>query len=117
MPTSPATATGYVDDGVWFSRLYTDLVEYVPDLVWPTSVATYNQMRRDPALTAILAAYTLPLRRATGNVDPTGCRPEVAQLVADDLGLPVAGMDTPAGARTRGLSWREHLRMALLHLT
>jgi hypothetical protein len=84
--------------------------------MWPTSVWTYSQMRRDPRLTSILQAYTLVLRHATWQVNPAGCRDEVAQLVADDLGLPILGDDTPGPARVRGVSWPQHIRMALLDL-
>jgi hypothetical protein len=35
------------------------------------------------------------------------------QLVADGMGLNVAGQDRPSGARRRGVSWNEHLRAAL----
>lgn len=97
---------------------YVDVTEVVPDLQWPQSVTTYSRMRRDPKLTAVLAAITLPIRRATWTVDPAGCRDEVAQLVADDLGLPVLGNeDEPGPARRRGIKWAQHLRMALGSLT
>lgn len=112
----PTSAHGYVDDAVWWGSILTDFGETVPDLAWPESVRTYAQMRRDPQLAAILKAYTLPIRRASWQVDPTGCRPEVAQLVADDLGLPVAGADEQTAARVRGVSWSDHVRLALLSL-
>jgi hypothetical protein len=116
--TAPTTPRGYVDDTSWYGQVFGDYLEQVGDLIWPTSVLTYGQMRRDPQLTAVLAGYTLPIRRATWQIDPSGCRREVVQLVADDLGLAVAGADNPAtGARVRGVRWAEHLRMALLHLT
>lgn len=104
---SAATAGMVVDDAL----------ETVADLLWPTSVTTYGRMRHDPQLTAVLNAYTLPIRSAPWAVDPAGCRDEVAQLVADDLGLPILGVDTtPGAARRRGVRWEEHLRLALLHL-
>lgn len=97
---------------------YVDVSEAVADLEWPLSVTTYSRMRRDPKLTAVLSAITLPIRRASWAVDPAGCRDEVAQLVADDLGLPVLGAsDTKGSARRRGVIWSRHLRMALGCLT
>ena len=97
---------------------FVDVAETVADLTWPLSVTTYSRMRRDPKLTAVLAAITLPIRRATWTVDPAGCRDEVAQLIADDLGLPVLGNeDEPGPARRRGVRWSQHLRMALGCLT
>jgi hypothetical protein len=50
-------------------------------------------------------------------VDPNGARDEVAQLVAEDLGLPLAGATDAPSRRTRDrFSWGEHLRLALLML-
>ncbi len=115
-PVVPLKTLGHVDPA-WHLALG-DTLEHIPDVMQPWAATfTYSQMRRDPQLAAILAAYTLPVRRATWAVDPAGCRPDVAQMVADDLGLPVLGDDTPGAARTRGVSWQEHLRAALLHLT
>jgi hypothetical protein len=109
--TAPTAPIGYTSD-LWTYSLG-DVLETVPDVLWPTSIQTFAQMRRDPRLTAILAAYKLPIERATWTLSPAGCRPEVVQLVADDLGLPVAGVDRPGAARVRGVSWAEHLRLAL----
>ncbi len=112
--TVPTTLKGYLDDAVTFGPLVADWTDTVPDCTWPTSTDTYRQMRRHPQLAAVEKAYTLPLRRATWSLNPAGCRPEVVRLVADDLGLPVAGKDEPTAARVRGVSWAEHLRLALL---
>ena len=115
---APSTAVGTVGD-VWASSAgFDDLLETVADLTWPLSVTTYGRMRHDPQLTAVVNAYTLPVRSAPWAVDPAGCRDEVAQLVADDLGLPILGTDmVPGAARRRGVRWEEHLRLALLKLT
>lgn len=111
-----ATSQLLSSTGTW-DGIYADLLEHVPALHWPTSVRTYSEMRTDPKLTSVLAAYTLPLRRAAWAVDPAGCRPEVVQLVADGLGLPVLGVDvSTGGARRRGVRWKQHVRMALLSL-
>lgn len=97
---------------------FVDVVETSADLQWPLSVTTYSRMRRDPQLAAVLRAFTLPIRRASWYVDPAGVRDEVAQLVADDLGLPVLGHeDEPGPARRRGVRWQDHMRLALLDLT
>lgn len=116
MAALPTTARGVVDSTQFGSVVY-DAMEHIPDLQWPGSVPLYGQMARDPQIAAILASYTLQLRHAAWQVDATGCRPEVARLVADDLGLPVAGDDGPGAARTRGVSWQQHLRAALSMLT
>jgi hypothetical protein len=114
--SAPTRDIGYLDQvyGYWLG----DLLEQIPDLIWPNSVQTYARMRTDPQLTAVLAAYTLPIRRAAWSVDPAGCRDEVVQLVADDLGLPILGADDrPGPARRRGVRWADHLRLALNSLT
>lgn len=116
MANAPTRDIGYLDEvyGLWLG----DLLEQIPDLIWPNSVQTYARMRHDPQLTAVLAAYTLPIRRAAWAIDPAGCRDEVVALVADDLGLPILGADTtPGPARRRGVRWTEHLRLALQSLT
>lgn len=112
---------GYMDESVAMSVGYGELIDavldYVPDLTWPLSVRTYSRMRWDPQLKAILSAYTLPIRRATWQIDGTGCKPVVVQNIADDLGLPIMGTDPePTGLRRRNVDWHEHLRLALLDL-
>ena len=105
----------YMLGSQWFGG--GDVNETIPDLMWPTSVQMYGRMRRDPKLKAILNAFSLPIRRSTWVLDPAGCRDEVVQVVADDLGLPIRGADTkPGPARRRGVKWGEHLRLALLSL-
>jgi hypothetical protein len=112
-PTRPA---GYVTDSP-FAGIYDEWMEHVPALLWPQSVQVFAEMRTDPQVSAIVSAHTLPIRRASWGLSPTGCRPAVVARTADDMGLPVTGVDTPGAARTRGVSWPEHLRSALSHLT
>lgn len=111
--TAPLRLAGAVDQNSLYGDVYGAVLEHVPDLTYPMSVPVYSAMRRDAQLAAVLAGYTLQLRRASWQVDGRGCRPEVAQLVADGLGLNVAGQDVTSGARLRGVSWNEHLRAAL----
>jgi hypothetical protein len=114
----PRADLGYLSDTYGVSVSFVDTLEVIPDLTWPLSTWTYNRMRTDPQLTAVLNAYTLPLRNAPKYVDPAGCRDEVVQLVADDLGLEVLGTgDEPGPARRRGVNFSEHYRKALLDLT
>lgn len=89
-----------------------------PDLVWPKSVEVYDRMRsEDSQVGSVLRAVTLPIRKARWVIDGTGCREEVVELVAADLGLPVKGQPPQAPIRSRGrFSWDEHLRLALLEL-
>jgi hypothetical protein len=119
----PTSVRGHVSEsysygGDQYTALLWDVLEQVPELQpGPQAFAAYAQMAKDPTLAAVLSSYTLQIRRASWAVDGTGCRPEVVQQVADDLGLPIVGVDKPGAARVRGVSWWEHLRAALLSLT
>lgn len=92
--------------------------EPTPELRWPYSIAIYDAMRRqDAQVASVLRAVTLPVRRTPWRLDPDGARDEVTQLVAEDLGLPIAGADPAPLPRARDrFSWAEHLRLALLEL-
>lgn len=110
---------GYqVDRLASWARLAVDTTETNPDLVWPKSVAVYAKMlREDSQVSSVIRAVSFPVRSATWQLDPTGVRDEVVELVSDDLGVPVRGRPPVARQRTRGrFSWREHLRLALTEL-
>jgi hypothetical protein len=120
--TAPTRTSGYVDDNIFLANGYGQLVdmvlETVPELFWPYSIRTYARMRHDPQLAAVLKAYTYPIRRSSWALDGTDCRPEVNQLVADDLGLPILGQEEkPSGVKRRKFQWSEHLRLSMLDLT
>jgi hypothetical protein len=113
---APRVLSGMVADSL-YGNAYSDALETVPALAYPESIQTYGKMRHDPQISAVLKAYTLPLRAATWAVNPKGCRDEVVQVVADALGLPILGdNDGPGPFRRRGVLWSEHLRLALLML-
>lgn len=104
--------------GTWGQGLLTEWYETAPDLIWPQTIVTYGRMRNDPQIKAVLSAYWLPILRATWVIDGTGCKPEVTQHIADDLGLPIQGKDpSPGPARRRGVIWQRHLREALGYRT
>lgn len=87
-----------------------------PELRWPHSVRVYQRMRRqDAQVISVLKAVTLPVLRTGWRVDPAGARPEVVALVAEDLGLPIAGQeDRQPSRRSRGrFSWQQHIEWAL----
>lgn len=110
----PATSSLGLAYGSEYADILVDLLEYVPDLMFPRSATTYSQMRLDPKLRGVLAAYTGPIRKADWAVDPAGCSDEVAEFVADQLGLPIVGADNPPGpARRRGVVWRRHIEQAV----
>jgi hypothetical protein len=113
------TERGYAagdDVSSWWT---TALQERTPELRWPFCIDVFDTMRhQDAQVSSVLRAVTAPIQRTQFRVDGTGCRPEVVQLVAQDLGLPVVGEgDDVVPQRGRGrFSWREHLRLALLML-
>jgi hypothetical protein len=102
--------------GQWGQGLLSDWWESSPELIWPQSVVTYGRMRHDPQIKGVLGAYMYPLLRANWAVDPGGCRDEVVQHCADDLGLQILGEDPkPTGARRRGVIWKRHLKQLLTY--
>lgn len=116
LPAPPTSDIGAPDLswGTWGQGLINEWFETAADLIWPQSVITYGRMRHDLQIKAVLSAYILPMMRATWAVDPEGCRSEVVQRVADDLGLPILGADKgQTGARRRGIIWHRHLSTAL----
>jgi hypothetical protein len=113
---APRTLAGSMADGQ-YGALALDLYETIPSLTYPLSTQTYNKMRFDPQISAVLNAYSLPLRAGRWVINPTGCRDEVVQLCADAWGLPIMGDgDDPGPFRRRGVMWDDHLRVALLML-
>ncbi|HEY9315797.1 phage portal protein family protein [Williamsia sp.] len=117
-PQTPTNEIGYVDDsatdgGFWQSA------ETVPELRWPLSVRVFEQMSRgDSQVTSVERALTLPVRRTPWRIDAAGARPEVTELIARDMNLPIKGGEADfVRTRTKGrFSWSEHLQLALLHL-
>lgn len=95
-----------------------EAAETNPELYWPRSVEVFDRMRREDAqVGSVLRAVTLPIRSAKWKIDPASASDDVVQLVADDLGLPIKGVEPTPSLRTRGrFSWAEHLRLALLEL-
>jgi hypothetical protein len=115
-PAVPVSEIGHVVDGPAFWGNLEN--EPTPELQWPLSVGVYDRMRtQDAQVTSVLGAVTKPVLRTGWRVDPNGARDEVAQLVAEDLGLPLAGATDAPSRRSRDrFSWGEHLRLSLLML-
>lgn len=115
--STPTNLRGYMDTGALDLNGYGSVVDYlleqVADLRHPFSVRTFARMRHDPQLAAILRVFLLGMERGNWAVDPAGCRDEVVQHVADDLGLRISGVDpAPAGARRRRFTWAKHMPTA-----
>lgn len=102
--------------------------ETTPELRWPLNIRVFEVMKRqDAQVASILKALTLPVIRTGWRIDPNGARPEVVQLVADDLRLPIVGQDAPevdedgntvappVRPRSRGrFNWKAHVRQAIV---
>lgn len=99
-----------------WSGLYEDSEDTPAELRWPVSIRTYRKMRSDTQVLSLLRATALPILRTPWRVDGSGCRPEVAEHVAADLGLPLVGQEAPLRpVRMRGrFSWAQHLRHVML---
>lgn len=111
--SAPLSEKGYAHNEYW----HPETVDETPELRWPLNLEVYDRMRRqDAQVMSVLRAVTLPIRRTEWRIDPAGAKPEVVQLVADDLGLPIRGQESTT-IRTRDrFSWSDHLRLALLML-
>ena len=113
------TEIGYQSGGlVGWAGMTAEINETTPDLIWPLSIDVFDRMRReDPQVMSVLRAVTTPIQENEWQLDAAGVRDEVAQLVADDLGLSIKGKPRKAPLRTKGrFSWDEFLRLALLEL-
>lgn len=121
MAPVPVRERGFAHDGS--GGFWVDLTnETTPELVWPLSVFVFDRMRRqDAQVSSVLRAVTSPILRTAWSVDGTGCRDEVTERVARNLGLPIRGAETE-GDNTAGLrgrdrfSWANHTRLALTML-
>ena len=89
---APRTEIGYTQAVNYNWWLYEQ--ETTPELIWPQSISVYDSMRRtDSQVGSVLRAVTYPLRRTPWRIDPNGARDEVVEFVANDLGLPIVGVD------------------------
>jgi hypothetical protein len=102
----------------WAGMLSEVVHEENPDLIWPASNDVFDRMRReDPQVGSVLQAVMRPIQQVEITLDDAGVRPEVAQQISDDLGIPIKGKPFVAPVRTKGrFSWTEHVRLALLML-
>lgn len=92
--------------------------ESTPELRWPQSLRVFDAMRsQDSQVASVLRAVVQPVLLTPWRVNPGAARDEVVEWVADDLGLPIVGVDPKPQPRTRDrFSWPAHLRHALLML-
>lgn len=119
VPPAPTTEIGSATRGASWWQLHDE--EQVPELRWPVATEVYDRMRRsDAQIASVLRAVTLPVLSTGWAIDPNGARDEVAEQIADDLGLPLVGTDPRSvqqGRRRRDrFSFQRHLQLALLNL-
>src|SRR5262249_28258146 len=120
----PTTTIGYVNPeaqvlpGMKFptwSSWQIDPVEYVEQLQFPRSIQTYDRMRADPQVAALLKGMIQPIMRFHWMIDPNGAPKMIYQPLAEDLGVPVLGQ-VPVRSKLRPFNHQEHLYTALLAL-
>jgi hypothetical protein len=70
---------------------FVDDYEYVPDLVWPNSVRTYDMMRTDSQLAALYRATALAIRKMKWTIDPNDAPDEMVKHFSEDYNLPILG--------------------------
>jgi hypothetical protein len=120
-PTGAAPRTaelGHPGYSHGFSSILTDDIEETAELKWPLSVLTYEKMRRTSGKVGqTFRAITLPLRRNRFSIVPNGARDEIVARLAEEIDLPIRGVDDqdqPRRRRARNrFSFKEHWREAL----
>lgn len=121
-PNAPPTSEiGYVNPSAGYGigvlgGWVDDQAEETAACAYPESVRTFGLMRVDPTVHTVLSLATRPiLRPGLFSLDPQGADPVKVLELAEDLDLPVLGMERPPPLRRRGrFSFREHLRLSLL---
>lgn len=90
-------------------------VETTPELMWPFSVAVYDQMRKtDSQIGGLLRAMFMPILAANWQFDTEGVRPEVVKLCETEVGLRLKKKEARQRRRRQGIVFLDHLRTALL---
>jgi hypothetical protein len=92
---------------------FIDENEYVPELQWPTSISTYDQMRTDSQLSGLFTAVMFGISQLRFLVDPNGAKPEIVQGISEDLNIPIKGKDAENRMKHR-FAHTKHLQQALL---
>lgn len=110
--TVPGLTTTYSLDKGWGYMV--DPLEMVPELMWPTSVAVYDKMRKsDGQFGGLLRAMTLPIMNAKWDLITEGVQDKVVKLVRTELGMNEPGK-VQQRRRREGIVWRDHVKDALL---
>src|SRR5215203_2465072 len=93
---------------------WTDDQEFVPELIWPRSVAVYDKMATDSQMAALYTATVLGCLRFKWSIDPNGCDEEMVRHFSTDYNLPILGEPDPKQLRQkRRFAFKDHMRKAL----
>jgi hypothetical protein len=96
-----------------WNSLY-DETEEVAALAWPQCIDVYDRMRNDAQIAALFLALLLPIYRYEWYIDPNGAEDNIVQHVAEDVGLPILGVEPGPRGRAKGrFNFAEHLKDAL----
>lgn len=97
--------------------MFIDEREYVPELVWPNSVRTYDRMRSDTQIEGLFAGLTWPITRYNWLIDPNGADDAIVTGISEDLGLNIKDEQPKPVRRQRDrFNFKSHLSDALLAL-
>lgn len=116
----PTTELGAVEQGGFTAagiapwRNWVDNEEYVPELIWPQSVRTYERMRSDSQIASLFQATAMAIRRFKWYIDPNGAEEEQVTKLSKDYNLPILGDKVNNRLRAkRRFSFDRHLRLAM----
>lgn len=96
---------------------FVDETEFVPELVWPNSVQTYERMRADAQISSLFHATMLGIMRFKWSIDPNEADDAMVQKISDDYNLPILGEQDdentrPVGRRKNRFQFQDHQRKA-----
>lgn len=96
-------------------RQFIDTTEMVPELFWPRSIYTYDEMRTDSQLAALLTSVMWGISQLRFMIDKNGAKASLVKEVSQDLNLPVKGDDgQPLGRMKKRFSHAQFALQALL---
>ncbi len=91
--------------------------ELVPELMWPNSVRTYDQMRTDAQISGLFSAVMYGIGQLRFVLDPNEARPEIVQDLAVDLNVPIMGEEQQPKQRLKNrFAHQKHVYQTLLAL-
>jgi len=94
---------------------WVDTEETVPQLRWPMSVRTYQNMRNDSQIAALYDATLLAILKMEWVIDPNGADEAMVNKLSTDYNIPILGQSTDEIKRGRlknRFSFRNHVRLA-----